>query len=205
MSERLTPEEEVLVNSLRSVVGGSMTVLGRDGMAGLLRIIERLSGGGSPPTDKALEQLMDVLGKVAPLLGRELSNELGEAVNSYGVAMQVRGRAEPGEGSTQPTGCERLTDALEALAGWMVLAAINGAYVSNDLLEWGNETLRGKTRTPVEVTRAALRVPDAQTGEAATVSAKSMTSDTVNTSAPAASTKRETGQRGGPQTGGETQ
>jgi hypothetical protein len=53
---RLTPDEEALVNALRSVVGGSMTVLGRDGMAGLLRIIERLLRGRPEPEGERLTE-----------------------------------------------------------------------------------------------------------------------------------------------------
>jgi hypothetical protein len=54
----LTPDEEVLVNALRSVVGGSMTVLGRDGMGGLLRIIERLSRGRPEPEGGRLTEAL---------------------------------------------------------------------------------------------------------------------------------------------------
>ena len=49
--ERLTPDEEVLVNALRSVVGGALSPLGLYHLTGILRIIERLSGDGTPPTD----------------------------------------------------------------------------------------------------------------------------------------------------------
>ena len=49
--ERLTPDEEVLVNALRSVVGGALSPLGLYHLTGLLRIIERLSGDGTPPLD----------------------------------------------------------------------------------------------------------------------------------------------------------
>jgi hypothetical protein len=57
--ERLTPDEEVLVNALRSVVGGAQSPLGLYHLTGLLRILERLRVPGARPDggrkDDALE------------------------------------------------------------------------------------------------------------------------------------------------------
>ena len=94
--ERLTPDEEVLVNALRSVVGGALSPLGLYHLTGLLRIIERLSGDGTPPLDE--------------LRCRITGNQCGTDTWMVGHPCQcdncqawLRGRAEPAEG-------ERLTD-----------------------------------------------------------------------------------------------
>jgi hypothetical protein len=47
-------------------------------------------------------------------------------------------------------------DLLEALAGWMAGAAINGAYLPDEMRAWATAILQGKTRTPAEVTRAIM-------------------------------------------------
>jgi hypothetical protein len=47
-------------------------------------------------------------------------------------------------------------DLCEALAGWIVVAAMNGAMVSEDLLDWAGKHLNGKPRTPAEVTYVAI-------------------------------------------------
>jgi hypothetical protein len=123
---------------------------------GLRRL--RLSGGGSPPTD-AGQEMTDTLHWLRGELCDILDITVGDDQYPWNeILKRLRGRAEPGEG-------ERLTDALEALAGWIAVAAENGAYVSEDLREWSSGTLRGKSRTPAEAARAALREAPPQDGE----------------------------------------
>jgi hypothetical protein len=45
---------------------------------------------------------------------------------------------------------------LEALAGWMAVAATHGAYLPDDMREWAISILQGKTHPLEEVTRAIM-------------------------------------------------
>jgi hypothetical protein len=65
----------------------------------------------------------------------------------------------------EPDGAEQLANARliaaapdyeEALAGWIAVAATNGAYVSSELLAWSRGVLAGKQRTPAEAALAAI-------------------------------------------------
>jgi hypothetical protein len=47
-------------------------------------------------------------------------------------------------------------DMLEALAGWMATAGINGTYLPGDMRDWAITTILGKTRTLEEVTRSIM-------------------------------------------------
>lgn len=48
---------------------------------------------------------------------------------------------------------KRIADLEECLAGFIITAGLNGAYLSPEMIEWSRETLEGKTRTPVQVWR----------------------------------------------------
>jgi hypothetical protein len=45
----------------------------------------------------------------------------------------------------------QIADLRECLAGFMVTAKLNGAYVSDEMLHWCAKHLQGKQRTPVQV------------------------------------------------------
>ena len=122
--ERLTPDEEVLVNALRSVVGGALSPLGLYHLTGLLRIIERLSGDGTPPTDTEVERVAKAIWN-AQYTHLDAETLFGDPCNPYWVEAAnearaqaraaieaLRGRAEPAEGERRT---EALLDRIETL------------------------------------------------------------------------------------------
>ena len=48
---------------------------------------------------------------------------------------------------------QRIADLEECLAGFMVTAALNGAYLTPEMSDWAKAKLKGKQRTPVQVWR----------------------------------------------------
>lgn len=48
-----------------------------------------------------------------------------------------------------------LPELVESLAGWIVIAQMNGAH-TGEFGEWASGVLKGSKRTPAEVTRAAI-------------------------------------------------
>ena len=53
----------------------------------------------------------------------------------------------------KPIEDKRIADREECLAGFMLVAATNGAYLDDEMAEWAKSKLKGKTRTPVQVWR----------------------------------------------------
>jgi hypothetical protein len=51
---------------------------------------------------------------------------------------------------------KQIADLEECLAGFMVIAALNGAYLSDELGEWASSKLKGKHRTPVQVWKSIV-------------------------------------------------
>jgi|FAXJ01.1.fsa_nt_gi hypothetical protein len=48
---------------------------------------------------------------------------------------------------------KRIADLEECLAGFMLVAATNGAYIDDEMAEWAKSKLKGKLRTPVQAWR----------------------------------------------------
>jgi hypothetical protein len=118
---RLTPDEEALVNALRSVVGGSMTVLGRDGMAGLLRIIERLLRGRPEPEGERLTEAHEGL---VDHVDRSLS--MGEWQPAEARRAKAEAIVRAALRDAPPQDGERLTKALrEAMEGLAIAAHLD--------------------------------------------------------------------------------
>lgn len=46
---------------------------------------------------------------------------------------------------------EQIADLEECLAGFMLTAGMNGAYLTPEMIEWCRVRLTGKQRTPVQV------------------------------------------------------
>ena len=49
-----------------------------------------------------------------------------------------------------------IADLEECLAGFMLTAAMNGAYIDEEMAEWAKSKLKGKARTPVQVWRSIV-------------------------------------------------
>lgn len=66
---------------------------------------------------------------------------------------------EPAAGFASPASACSAADLEECLAGFMLVARMNGAYLDDEMIEWCRTKLEGKQRTPVEVWRTIARKP----------------------------------------------
>lgn len=46
--------------------------------------------------------------------------------------------------------------AQQAVAGWMAVAVMNGAYITTEFSEWAQDRLAGEKRTPAEITQSII-------------------------------------------------